>query len=245
MKKIFLIIFLLSKANVYSQTHKITAQDYYKASERNVDNHQYDSAIVNLTSAINITPLTIFYYNRGLNYYGTNQYKNAVNDFDRVLLTEPGNYEAFFFIGQCYQRLKRDDLAIQNFSSSIAMKSTENALYGGALSYRQLKKYDLAIKDYQALLNIDSKNADTYYELGYCQEEKDDDINAIKSYTISLNLEPSNPNAYVNRGACYANLKQYDLAIKDFTAALKIDPTLEVAKENKARCLQEIVYPNR
>jgi tetratricopeptide (TPR) repeat protein len=73
-------------------------------------------------------------------------------------------------------------------------------------------------------IEVEPKDAKTYYEMGVNHVQKGDYSQAIYYFNKSIEMDPKNPWAYSNRGAAYAAEGQYDRAISNYTKALEIDP---------------------
>lgn len=88
-------------------------------------------------------------------------------------------------------------------------------------AYLFLGDYDDAIQVYQELTNIDSKNFESYFEIGCAYGMKNETDSAYKYYTVSIEKQPiNNALAYNRRGRLYSEDKLYKEALLDFDSAI-------------------------
>ncbi|NUM79873.1 tetratricopeptide repeat protein [bacterium] len=127
---------------------------------------------------------------------------------------------------------KLDD-AVSYFKRSMVMDELKQLNSAANLSnvyvlrgnkYSTEKKWPEAENDYKAALELNSKNADAFYNLGNVYKEKNDWDNAIAHYKKALELKSNFFEAHVNVG--FASLQQgkYSEAIVAYDNALKIKP---------------------
>ena len=82
-------------------------------------------------------------------------------------------------------------------------------------------------------IEVEPKDAKTYYQMGLTHVQKGDFDQAILYFNKSIEMDPKNSMAYSNRGSAYAVKGQYDRAISDWTKALEIDPKYAGAYYNR------------
>jgi tetratricopeptide (TPR) repeat protein len=89
--------------------------------------------------------------------------------------------------------------------------------------------YQGAIEDYNQVLQINPKDADTYHNRGIARSESGDHAGAIEDYDQALQINPQDADAYYNRGVAHYSLKDSQGAIEDWNQALRINPSLAEA----------------
>ena len=82
-------------------------------------------------------------------------------------------------------------------------------------------------------IEVEPKDAKTYYQMGLTHVQKGDFDQAILYFNKTIEMDPKNSMAYNNRGSAYAVKGQYDRAISDWTKALEIDPKYAGAYYNR------------
>ncbi|GEM_PF-3644475 len=93
-------------------------------------------------------------------------------------------------------------------------------------AYFAAKEYQKAIDDFTKGLELDDKNAMTYYyNRGNAYLQLNQQEKAIADYDKVIELDPEMYQAYVNRALVYSDMHQYPKAIADFNKAenLKTD----------------------
>lgn len=86
---------------------------------------------------------------------------------------------------------------------------------------------DDAIDCYNKLLEIESENAQIYYELGHLYLKKEDRIHSLAAFKLALEKDSENP--FYNNSLAYAYVQAelYDEAIEHYQAAIKLNPDKE------------------
>jgi tetratricopeptide (TPR) repeat protein len=138
-----------------------------------------------------------------------------------------------------------------NYDEAIRLYT--KAIKSGELAGEQLKRvykgrgyawygkgdYDRAIADYTKAIEIDPKDATTYYSRGCVWGQKGDYDKAIADYTKAIEIDPKVTGAYINRGNAWSYEGNYDKAIADYTKAIEIDPKVTRAYYGRGRAWGE------
>ncbi len=77
-------------------------------------------------------------FNQGILYYNNKDYAGAVNSFNTEVKTNPNNSSAIYYLGLCYQALKRYDLAAFNYNKVIELAPNTQASKLAKLAIKQL-----------------------------------------------------------------------------------------------------------
>ncbi len=99
--------------------------------------------------------------------------------------------------------------------------------------YYSRGRYDQAISGYTKALEINSRDAFTYYKRGNAYKAKCKYDQAISDYNKALEIRPQYAEAYYYRAIAYNAKNQHDEALSDFTKALEISPRLVEAYHNR------------
>jgi tetratricopeptide (TPR) repeat protein len=138
-----------------------------------------------------------------------------------------------------------------NYDEAIRLYT--KAIKSGELAGEQLKRvykgrgygwdykgdYDKAIADFSKAIEIDPKDATTYYSRGCVWGQKGDYDKAIADYTKAIEIDPKVTGAYVNRGNAWSYKGNYDKAIADYSKAIEIDPKVAQAYYGRGRAWGE------
>ncbi len=88
-----------------------------------------------------------------------------------------------------------------------------------------------AMKDYEILMQLGTKDAGAWSNIGNIYGLNNDFINARNAYARSIQYNPLNAKVYQNRGNIYAQQKIFDSAFLDYDKALQLDPgNLDILK---------------
>lgn len=120
-------------------------------------NGNYDKAIEDYTTALNINNSADAHYNRGLAWFAKLDYTKAIEDFTQAI-TLKSDYSDVYntAIGNAWFAAKKYNKAIANYSEAININETfENAYYSRGLAKKE-NDNDLqdCIKDFQKYLEL-------------------------------------------------------------------------------------------
>jgi len=113
----------------------------------------------------------VAHINRGINYFSDDDYKSAVQSFERALAINPKSAEAYKWLGLSYLRL--GDNPVTTFPALLekAVESLNNAIslglnsaevhYNLGITYLALNRTDSAEIEYVILKNLDRDMADS------------------------------------------------------------------------------------
>jgi tetratricopeptide (TPR) repeat protein len=101
--------------------------------------------------------------------------------------------------------------------------------------WEQVEKgnYEQAIRYFTEAIDLNPKDAESYYSRGTAYSRKGQYDQAISDYTKALEINPRDAKSYFKRGIAYYKKSQYDQAISDFNKALEINPMVAEAYYNR------------
>lgn len=229
------ILFKLGKTN-------LAQESYSKVLEINPDNPDVQSMLA---------------YNAG-------NYREAANYFNRILLQEPNNLDAYYYKGKALSQIGDYDEAMVCYKAVLNINPNfQAALYGQAELYYLLKNYDLAYQSFSKTQNfaVDAKYymAKIHYDfqlyqsvasmLNPCKTVKEYNIKAmalraLEKYWSAANileeaiiLYPDALDSYVNYAALLVDLGKYDGALTYCDKAININPNIATIYYQKAEVL--------
>jgi tetratricopeptide (TPR) repeat protein len=168
----------------------------------NLELHRYHQAIADCTTAIQLAmtadePFVIeAWLNRGLAYYRSKNYADAIADYSHVLRVRPQEYRAAYNRGLAYVEQNAYAAAMQDYQTALQTVSPTD---------------ETAI----ALLQND---------LGVAHLMSGQPELAVAAFTQSIQLNPLDIRAFFNRGCAYHRLGQEMLALHDLYQVTQIDP---------------------
>ena len=132
--------------------------------------------------------------------------------------------------------------AIDDFQAALDVESElKEALFNLALTQEKLNKSDDAIKTYDALLTIDEKFVDAWYNRGRLKLAKDDFAGATTDFETSLTIETINADAYNDIAIAYFKQKKYEDAwefMQKAAAQSSTNPVVQSNYEKFAACVK-------
>lgn len=160
----------------------------------------------------------------------------AVNLFQEIVEKDNMNYKSYMQLGVLYS-IRNSPICIEYFNHALRVRpQSEEALYGRALFYQEHDEIDKAIRDYTSILQLNPKNKNAHFNLGYIHYTllKVYD-QAIKHYDDAIAADAGYAEAYYNRGLCYETLGNIQAAQLDYEKALQLRPGYELAKKGMER----------
>jgi len=143
----------------------------------------------------------------------------ALSFFEKSISLYPGNYEAYFLAGNCYQELKRYPEAFQQYDLALKMHPYQPVIYNNlGTIYLKSFYYDKAITAFQKAVSINPYYSGAHYNLYLAYESLGRRGEAEKELVLASDIRPD----FV--GQLYLDQGKYDDAIAAYDKALKENP---------------------
>ncbi|MBA7716672.1 hypothetical protein ES703_125747 [subsurface metagenome] len=158
-------------------------------------------------------------------YYYAEQYQDAKNIYDKILIFNPNDPSTLNSRGATYAKLETYDKALADFNRSLELRHDDPSTFSNrSAAYIRLEKYDDALADFNRSLEIRPDNPATLHNRGaaYIHLERYDD--ALADFNRSLEIRPDNPATLDDRGITYSYLQRYDDALADYNRSLELRP---------------------
>jgi tetratricopeptide (TPR) repeat protein len=162
-------------------------------------------------------------FDRGVILFNQQQYEGAISFFRKAVEEEPGNAEAFYYLGICYRETGAAN-AVQAFKSAIDLKPYYQEAYVElGITYIRLNIPSEAIKALKKALVYTPGDDKIQLNLGIAYTLNKQHKTAVKYLEKSLDIYPD-ALGYLYLGLNRAQLTQHDRAIYAFRQSLEIDP---------------------
>ena len=127
------------------------------------------------------------------------------------------------FLAQSVHGVSTKEL-IDRYSECIELfpESIECRMKRGALFVRT-GQYKKAHTDFLKISQTDSRNKEALMNLGLCDLNMNNFLEAVKTFTQVIELDSTNGNAYYNRGLAKAAFGANEDAVLDYTRSINID----------------------
>jgi len=173
-------------------------------------------------------------WDHGVSLFNQKQYREAIREFHGVLRSNPGYWQAWYFIGFGHFQLKEYEDAVDSFQSYIKgaaghEKEQSSGYYYSGFSYYQMKQYDRAIPALVRYMSLSEKlqqraDPSARAALGRSYIFTDHYAEAIPVLTAAAGEMKTNANNYYYLGFAQRKLGHEDQAVTAFNQALAIDP---------------------
>lgn len=188
-----------------------TSANYYiKKANNYSDKGEFQLAITNYYSALNIDPNNhITYYRRGYAYMKIGDFQAAIADYNEAIKIKPKKNNYYYSRGYAKSKLNMD------FCSDFK-KACE-------LGYRKAcenhKKNCEKNSNTTRIVNTNVNTAESYYRKGLKFATDGYYSSAIQNYDKAIAIDPNYADVYFDRGQAYIEIKDFKKACSNFRKA--------------------------
>ncbi len=142
--------------------------------------------------------------------YNDSNYEGAIGDLNGVVVLDPGNYEAWHYLGGCYHRLQNYPEAIKAYTKALEINpKSEYSFLNRGLSRHYQGDTTAAIDDYSQSLKIKREFFKSLYYRGLAHLETGNYDLANNDLSLALILDPNHFASWYLKGL--AKYKKGDL----------------------------------
>lgn len=210
------------------------ASYHYQMGVSYLQEHNYTSALKELTDAETLTPYDPeVVFNLGLAYYYKDQYAIAERWFLKAIELREGFSQARNYLGDTYLRMNRWDDAIAQFtivSKDLFSPDQENAGINLGLAYLGKGDTAKALTLLRPMVAANPQNPSAHLFLGraYFADGK---VNmALGEFREALKIEPQYVEAYYYLALACLKSDRFDEARKAFHEVVKLAPSSELGR---------------
>ncbi len=161
----------------------------------------------------------------GLKHHQLGQFELAESAYREVLLSDPRNSEALYYLGVLASQLGNKLSAVELIGKAIEIDSSKGIYYynlGEALQV--LGRLDEAVVAYRLALQRDPTDAESLNNLGRALQTLGNPDEAIICYRRSLELRPNDVEALNNLGGLHQTRGDLTAAIANYEMAIQLRP---------------------
>jgi len=151
------------------------------------------------------------YFNDGVYHYNQKNYDEAISNFEKVLLINPGNSKAKEYLVYSW--------------------------YGKGLEFNKERNFSEAIICYDKAISIDPNYLSAWNDRGISLKNQGKYDEALASYDRAIEINPDYKQAWNNKGLTYFNMGNYSEAIICYDRAIAIDPNYTEAIRNRENAI--------
>lgn len=162
-------------------------------------------------------------------YLSNDEYGLALTNVDlsiKYLPKKDKEYRSFAYYKRAgvHRAMDNDDLAIADYTTSIALDPNDTDTYSErAQIYYEQKRYDLADQDYAQIQKIEPNGVMAYMGMGRNAIAREQYDKAIELFDYVIALYPDYSSGYSFRAEAYYKRERYSEAASDVVKALSID----------------------
>ena len=184
----------------------------------NINLKNFEKAALHLQNALRMSDtLKLANFYTGLAKEFTGKPEEAIAFYDKELQLSPSHAQTYHYKGTAYYKLSE--------------KPENQAM---AAQYA-----DLSIQNLTRAIQLDPKNAESYFQLGFAYGKKGNFAAAVQSLEQGIALQPNNAQALLYLGIGNGILGNPDKAIDYLKKCIEIEPKLAEAYKNLAYALRE------
>ena len=145
---------------------------------------------------------------------------------DKIMTSQKGNRAYLYhYMGLTFGQLGHTAKSIQFLDTAISLQPGEADYYISRGKWKEIFR-DLpgAIKDYEIALTIEPGNGLAKYNLGILRSQQDQESNGTDYFSSAIEADPSLPYPYLQRAYQRLNQGKLEGALADYDKALQIDP---------------------
>ena len=181
-------------------------------------------------------------YTEGKNFYDKGMFKEAIKEFKKALLVEPGNSLAQAYLEKAQIILGAMRILAEDNIDFVSVQYEEPG-EKESRKYRDLKKkfqrLEKKYKETIALRTPESSNElttkeDIYRTLGYLYSIEGNEEKSIGFYEKALKFNPDDKEVHYNLAYFYTQKGEYKKAVRSYKKALKKDDSDEDVYYNLA-----------
>ena len=108
--------------------------------------------------------LSVVYKHRGMAFFASNDFKNALNDFNLSIKYDSKNFRSYYYIGIVYCVLEDFEKAVENFTKSLSINEFQShARYRRAIAYSKIGEDSKALEDVYSAEALGLKDNDLQF----------------------------------------------------------------------------------
>ncbi len=162
---------------------------------------------------------------KGIRLFNTEDYEEALTYLKRAVKKNPEYYEAYWWIGQCYSKLARNQEAAEYFKRVVELKpDIAEAYFALGSVYGRLRRYQEAIEAFKEGIRIKPSEARAHLDLGIVYVMIGRRHEALEAFKETIRIKPDWVEAYCLLSRTYGMLGNYQEAIDAAKEAIRIKP---------------------
>lgn len=195
----------------------------FEECSRLFNSKQYDNCITCLNDYVKSNPDPDAFKMRGMSYFQTGKYENAVKDFTEFLNKNKTSRTIFYQRGLAYEKMGNTKEAEADFKRACD--------FGFEKACNHMVSVLSGITTGEG--STENRTAADWFTIASDFVNKGDYENAVSFFNRTIEMDPNMTEAYLFRGLAYRNMQKYKEALADYGKLLAIDPESAPAYNNR------------
>ena len=168
---------------------------------------------------------TVILNDRGVAFARKQQFKSAIEDFNRAVQLNPEHAPTYNNRGNVLVQLGQAREAVRDFDRAIVLAPTYSAAFTNrASAYVTLGQADRAVGDFTRAIELNPQNMSAFNGRGHAHLSANRPYAAARDFSRAVQINPGFATAYRNRASALSRLDRTDDSIEDLSRALAFDP---------------------
>jgi len=165
------------------------------------------------------------FFRKGTQLLGTNNYHEAIANFDQAIEIQPSYSEAWYMKGYALFSLEKYQKALVAYDRALENNPDYvDAWHDRGSILRNLGRNQEAIASYDKAIEIQPDYALAWHNRGKALFAMEIYEEAINSFDKAIQSESNNADAWISKGDVYKKLKSYEEAISAYNQAMLVKP---------------------
>ncbi len=233
---------------------KLTVTLHYRKAERFFQEKKYEDALKELEVVFSLAPEDAdAHFIAGMSYQRLKRFKEAIESFKKATDVNPRHADAYFQLAIIYELGAKYEDVISSLRKVISivpegplakeaeekLRANENKLkvrkhFEAVADFIKQEKWAEALEEVRAILIIEPKNPNAFFNQGVILNNLKENDQAIDSLRKAIEMLPKFQKAHYQLAAIYDDAGRYDEALKSYEEVIAISektPDAEKAKE--------------
>ena len=186
------MMLLLTLVSVTMLGCSLDASDYLERGSDNIDQGEYDKAIVNNDIAIEKmeSSLAGAYLNRAIAYGAKGEHERSLSDFSKSIELDPNQEKIYYNRGTQYAAKDDYDRALADFDMAIELAPDYTMAYiNRGITHHIKGHYNKAFADLNKAIQLNPRDGQLYFTRGVVYEHQGEIHLALDDYKRALELD--------------------------------------------------------
>ena len=161
----------------------------------------------------------------GLGLLKVEKYLEALELFDKLLVTDESYVDTWYGRGYALDGLGRYEEAITSYDRAISIKpDRDEDWYNRGSSLYKLERYEDAVASYDRSISIKPDKDEAWYNRGISLYKLQRYKESVDSFNQAVEIKPDKHEAWNNRGVSLGKLGRYEESIASYDRSISIKP---------------------